>query len=214
VFSYFAGMYNIALIEDNVKIQQVLGDFVSAQPDFKLLFKAGSYEEFTHIWKGRKLDLVLCDIGLPGKSGIDAAWYIKAHSPDTQILMLTVFEEKEKIFAALCAGASGYMLKSTPLSEIRTGIKEILDGGAAMSPRIARQVAEFFYRRPASFNDTEQLSSREVEIISLIRQGLSNKEVSDKLFISTDTIKYHIKNIYRKLQVGSRAELIRRYQEV
>ncbi|MGZ3874724.1 MAG: response regulator [Mucilaginibacter sp.] len=207
-------MYHIAIIEDNIKIQQVLCSFIEVQSDMKLVFKAGSYEEFTSLWKGRKLDLVLCDIGLPGKSGIDAAWYIKAHAEFTQVLMLTVFEDKEKIFAALCAGASGYMVKSASLDEIKKGIKVILDGGAAMSPHIARQVADFFYRRPAIVNNAERLSSREVEIISLIRQGFSNKEVSEKLFISTDTIKYHIKNIYRKLQISSRAELILRYQEL
>ena len=207
-------MYHIAVIEDNLKIQQVLCSFITVQPDMKLVLKAGSYEEFTSTWKGRKLDLVICDIGLPGKSGIDLAWYIKAHSESTQVLMLTVFEDKEKIFSALCAGASGYMVKSASLSEIKVGIKEILDGGAAMSPRIARQVAEFFYRRPAVVNNIDKLSSREVEIISLIRQGFSNKEVAEKLFIATDTIKYHIKNIYRKLQISSRAELILRYQEL
>jgi DNA-binding NarL/FixJ family response regulator len=207
-------MYYIAVVEDNLKIQQVLCSFIMVQPDMKLVFKAGSYEEFTNTWKGRKLDLVICDIGLPGKSGIDVAWYIKAHSEHTQVLMLTVFEDKEKIFGALCAGASGYMVKSASLSEIKTGIKEILDGGAAMSPRIARQVADFFYRRPAVVNNVDKLSSREVEIISLIRQGFSNKEVAEKLFIATDTIKYHIKNIYRKLQISSRSELILRYQEL
>jgi DNA-binding NarL/FixJ family response regulator len=207
-------MYRIALIEDNLKIQQVLSDFISVQQDMELVLKAGSYEEFISIWKGRKLDLVLCDIGLPGKSGIDATWYIKAHAEHTQVLILTVFEEKEKIFAALCAGASGYMIKSNSLAEIRKGIKEILDGGAAMSPRIARQVAEFFYHRSIVANKVEQLSSREIEIISLIRQGLSNKEVAEKLFISTDAIKYHVKNIYRKLQISNRSELILRYQEL
>ncbi|TDQ11547.1 response regulator [Pedobacter metabolipauper] len=206
-------MYQIAIIEDNVKIQQVLSDFVSVQPDMELVLKSSSYEEFIHDWRGRHLDLVLCDIGLPGKSGIDAAWYIKARDENTLILMLTVFEEKEKIFAALCAGASGYILKSASLEEIQKAMKEILGGGAAMSPRIARQVADFFYRKPAEINAEAELSSREVEIIALIRQGMSNKEVADKLFISLDTIKYHIKNIYRKLQISNRSELILRYQD-
>jgi DNA-binding NarL/FixJ family response regulator len=206
-------MYYIAIIEDNLKVQQVLSDFISIQPDMKLVLRAASYEEFIQNWGGRKLDLVLCDIGLPGKSGIDVVWYIKARSEETFILMLTVFDDREKIFAAFSAGASGYLLKGTSLEDILKGMIEILNGGAVMSPRVARHVTDFFYRKPSAISAEAELSFREMEIIALIRQGFSNKQVADKLFISVDTIKYHIKNTYRKLQVSSRAELIIKYKE-
>jgi DNA-binding NarL/FixJ family response regulator len=206
-------MYYIAIIEDNLKVQQVLSDFISIQPDMKLVLRAASYEEFIQNWGGRKLDLVLCDIGLPGKSGIDVVWYIKARSEETFILMLTVFDDREKIFAAFSAGASGYLLKGTSLEDILKGMIEILNGGAVMSPSVARHVTDFFYRKPAAISAEAELSFREMEIIALIRQGFSNKQVADKLFISVDTIKYHIKNTYRKLQVSSRAELIIKYKE-
>jgi DNA-binding NarL/FixJ family response regulator len=205
--------YRIGLIEDNQQIRKALSDFLELQPELELAIVAVSYEDFTEAWGGRGLDLVLCDIGLPGKSGIDAAWYIKNHSEKTQVMMLTVFEDKENIFSALCAGASGYMLKSAPLLDIRQGIRDILNGGAAMSPRIAKQIAEFFYRKPAMAKAEDELTAREAEIVSLIRQGLSNREVAERLFITQDTVKYHIKNVYQKLQVGSRSELILRYQD-
>jgi DNA-binding NarL/FixJ family response regulator len=204
---------SIAIIEDSVSVRKVLTDFFSTEADYRVILSCGSFEDFQRQWHDERLDVVLCDIGLPGKSGIEAAWHIKDKSPYTHIMMLTVFEEKEKIFQSLCAGASGYMLKSTPLMEIKAGIKDILEGGAAMSPKIAMQVISFFNRSKKSPAGAEtKLTAREIEILSFLEQGLSNKDIADRIFLSVDTVKYHIKNIYLKLQVGSRAELIARYR--
>src|SRR3546814_6562483 len=100
----------IAIIEDNISVCNVLTDYFSTEPGFEVVLSCGSFEDFHKNWKEERLDLVLCDIGLPGKSGIEATWHIKDRSPDTHVMMLTVFEEKEKIFQSLCAGASGYLL--------------------------------------------------------------------------------------------------------
>ncbi|GAA4306058.1 response regulator transcription factor [Compostibacter hankyongensis] len=208
-------MRNMAVIEDNTGIRKTLSDFFGAEPGFSILFSCNSFEEFRDRWSDERLDIVLCDIGLPGKSGIEAAWYIKDRSPHTQVMMLTVFEEKEKIFQSLCAGASGYLLKSAPLADIRSGIIDILDGGAAMSPKIAKQVIGFFSRSPRMTGNAEaasKLTSREIEILSFLEAGCPNREIAEKMFVSVDTVKYHIKNIYLKLHVGSRAELIARYR--
>lgn len=191
----------------------MLTDYFSTEPDFEVAFSCGSYEDFQKQWKEERIDLVLCDIGLPGKSGIDATWHIKDRSPRTHVMILTVFEEKEKIFQSLCAGASGYLLKRTPLAEIKAGIIDILEGGAAMSPKIALQVIGFFNRRGKTSAGLEaKLTPREIEILSFLEQGLSNKEIAEKGFVSVETVKYHIKNIYLKLHVSSRAELIARYR--
>lgn len=206
-------MVSIAIIEDDASVRKVLTDFFNMVSGEEVLFSSSSFEDFQASWNDEPLDVVLCDIGLPGKSGIEATWYIKEKSPRTHVMMLTVFEDKEKIFQSLCAGASGYMLKSTPLADIKTGIKDILEGGAAMSPKIAMQVIGFFSRKGKTRDGMEtKLTPREIEILSLLEQGLSNKEIAEKIFLSVDTVKFHIKNIYLKLQVSSRAELIAKYR--
>ena len=208
-------MIQLGIIEDNISIRGVLTDFFTAEPGFNVVLSCNSFENFHEDWQRaqHQLDFVICDIGLPGKSGIDAVWYIKNKSEATHVLMLTVFEEKEKIFQSLCAGASGYMLKSTPLQEIKAGIHDILNGGAAMSPKIALQVISYFNKRKQVKSlDTEQLTAREIEILSFLEQGHSNKLIAQQMHLSIDTIKFHIKNIYLKLQVSNRAELIAKYK--
>lgn len=205
-------MNRLAIIEDTAGIRQVLEDFFSVQPDFELILSAASFEEFHERWNPTQhLDLILCDIGLPGRSGIEAVWHVKECSPQTLIMMYTVFEDQEKIFQSLCAGATGYMLKSSPLSELRAGLREMLAGGAAISPKIALQVIRFF-NGPQQKQPDGKLTVREIEILSLLQNGLSNKEIGEKLYISVETVKYHIKNIYIKLQISSRSELLLRFR--
>jgi DNA-binding NarL/FixJ family response regulator len=205
-------MNRLAIIEDTAGIRQVLIDFFAVQPDFELTLSAASFEEFVDRWNPlQRLDLLLCDIGLPGRSGIEAVWHVKESSPQTLVMMYTVFEDQEKIFQSLCAGATGYMLKSTPLSELRAGLREMLAGGAAISPKIAMEVIRFF-NRPQQKQPDAKLTVREIEILSLLQIGLSNKDIGDKLYISVETVKYHIKNIYIKLQISSRSELLLRFR--
>lgn len=212
----FFQMIQLAIIEDNISIRRVLTDFFTAEPGFEVVISCGSFEKFHDDWQelDKHIDVIICDIGLPGKSGIDAVWYIKNKSDKTHVLMLTVFEEREKIFQSLCAGASGYMLKSTPLKEIKAGISDILNGGAAMSPKIAMQVISYFNKRKqVGIVEAEKLTAREIEILSYLEQGLSNKAIADQMHLSVDTVKFHIKNIYLKLQVSSRGELIAKYKQ-
>ena len=209
-------MIQLAIIEDNISIRGVLTDFFAAEPGFEVVLSCGSFEKFYDQWQqlDKRIDIIICDIGLPGKSGIEAVWYIKNKSEKTHVLMLTIFEEREKIFQSLCAGASGYMLKSTPLKEIKAGIGDILNGGAAMSPKIAMQVISYFNkRRQGETVEAEKLTAREIEILSFLEQGMANKAIADQIHLSVDTVKFHIKNIYLKLQVTSRAELIAKYKQ-
>ncbi|MBD2704848.1 response regulator transcription factor [Spirosoma sp. BT702] len=204
-------MFSLALIEDNPEIRSVLTVYLGELQGYDLVLTAGSYEDFEQNWKKKHLDIVICDIGLPGKSGIDLAWKIKEISPATQILMFTVFDDHDNVFRALCAGASGYLLKNTPLSKLKFALDDLMEGGAAMSPTIARQVLDFFNAPRPTTVQPERLTPRELEIASLIREGLPNQQIADRLFVSVNAVKYHIKNIYLKLQINSREELIRKY---
>lgn len=206
-------MHTLAIIEDNAAIRNVLAGFFASQEGYELVLVAVSYEDFVARWKGASLDVVLCDIGLPGKLGTDAAWYIKQHSPQTEVVMLTVFEDNDHVFSALCSGATGYLLKHTPLDGIRRSLDEIMTGGAAMSPQIARQVMGFFSANSKADTGSTQLTPREIEVTARIQEGRSNQEIADMLFISVSAVKFHVKNIYLKLQVSNRGELMRRYRK-
>jgi len=204
----------LAIIEDKRVILDSLTAFFEVSERFDLIFTADSVEQFIERWNDQRIDLLLCDIGLPGKSGIEAAWYAKRRSSTTQVVMYTVFDDKDAIFQALCAGASGYLLKNTPLPQMEDLLVEVLNGGSVMSPHVARMVIGHFnphLDKPYT-SDAERLTPREIEIVSLLQDGLSYKQVAEQIHISVDTVKYHIRNIYGKLQINSRAELISRYQ--
>ena len=206
--------YNLAVIEDNEIILDSLVEFFGASDRFDLILMAGSSEQFMDSWKEQRIDLLLCDIGLPGKSGIEAAWFVKRRSVSTQVVMYTVFDDKEAIFQALCAGASGYLLKNTPLMQVEDRLMEVLNGGSVMSPHVARMVIGHFnpHLDKAYVTETERLTPREIEIVSMLQNGDSYKMVAEKFFISVDTVKFHIRNIYGKLQINSRAELMNKYK--
>jgi len=206
--------YKLAIIEDNRIILDSLVEFFKSSGRFDLILTAGSSEQFIDDWREQRIDLLLCDIGLPGKSGIEAAWYLKRRSGSTQVVMYTVFDDKEAIFQALRAGAAGYLLKNTPLSQIEDRLVEVLNGGSVMSPHVARMVIGHFnpHLDNAYTTDAERLTPREIEIVSMLQNGDPYKVVAEKFFISVDTVKFHIRNIYGKLQINSRAELINKYR--
>lgn len=152
-------------------------------------------------------EIILLDIKLPGMSGIEGIRKIKAITPSTLIIMLTVFEDDEKVFNAVCQGASGYLLKSTPADKIKEAIYDVRNGGAAMSPTIAAKVLNMFSR----YSQPKQeygLTVREKEILQLLVDGFNKKHIADKLFISLHTIDTHLKNIYSKLHVHSQIDVI------
>ncbi len=206
--------YRLAIIEDKQVILDVLTHFFGASQHFELCFTAQSSDDFISKWEGQPIDLLLCDIGLPGKSGIEITWYVKRKFASIQVVMYTVFEDKDAIFQALCAGASGYLLKNTPLAKMEEQLLDVMAGGSVMSPQVARLVIGHFNpyldRMPA---DSKRLTPREIEIVSLLQNGDSYKQVAEKFFISVDTVKFHIRNIYGKLQVNSRAEMISKYRQ-
>ncbi|GGC16376.1 DNA-binding response regulator [Parapedobacter defluvii] len=206
--------HKLAVVEDNRIILDSVAEFFDASERFDLVLTAASSEQFMDSWKEQRIDLLLCDIGLPGKSGIETAWYVKRRSSSTQVVMYTVFDDKDAIFQALCAGASGYLLKNTPLSQVEDRLMEVLDGGSVMSPHVARMVIGHFnpHLDKAYITDAERLTPREIEIVSMLQNGDSYKIVAEKFFISVDTVKFHIRNIYGKLQINSRAELINKYR--
>jgi DNA-binding NarL/FixJ family response regulator len=197
----------VAIIEDVEDIRVNLKEYLEGQDDIASVMAAGSMEEFFE--KGSIAsppDVVLSDIGLPGMNGIEGIKNIRTIFPETDIIMLTVFSDSDKIFQSICAGATGYALKGTPMPEIHKAIMEIKSGGSYMSPSIARKVMDFFV--PEKKFRSEGLTPKEKQIVEALTEGLSYKLIAAKLNLSMDTVRFHIKNTYRKLQVNSKAEVI------
>jgi DNA-binding NarL/FixJ family response regulator len=153
-------------------------------------------------------DLILMDIQLPGMSGIEGIGLIREKYPEIDIIMLTVYHDSHKIFNSLCAGASGYLLKHTSLPKIKDSILDLLEGGAPMSPQIARKVINHFQDQQPKKNADSDLTPREHDIVNGLVDGLSYKMIADRYDISIDTVRAHIRNIYKKLHVNSKAEVI------
>ncbi|AFH48592.1 Response regulator [Ignavibacterium album JCM 16511] len=153
-----------------------------------------------------KPDLVLMDIVLPGINGIECLKLIKMLNPDILVVMLTVFEDDEKIFNSILAGADGYLLKKTPPNKLIESLSDIVNGGVAMNPQIAKKVLDIFRIKPAQ--EFESLSNREMEILDGLVKGFTHKQIAEKLFISPETVRGHLKNIYRKLHVHSKTEAV------
>jgi DNA-binding NarL/FixJ family response regulator len=156
------------------------------------------------------INVVLMDIALPGMSGIEGVKMAKSIKPDTDILMLTIYEDSEKVFDALCAGACGYLVKKTPPSKLLEAIKEVFEGGSPMSSQIARQVITAFKETKdlKMENQEFELSAREKEVINLLAGGNNYQQIADQLYISVDTVRHHIKNIYKKLHVHTQSEAV------
>ena len=200
-------MIKIAIIEDIDDIRNNLKDYFEQQPEIECVLVSDSVESFlVNLKTSLSPDMILTDIGLPGMSGIEGMKKIKSLLPHVDIIMLTVFKDNDKIFKSVCAGATGYLVKDTPLPDIKKAILEISNGGSYMSPSIARKVLEYF--SPIKSVTKEQLTLKEKQIITALTEGLSYKLIADKLLISIDTVRFHIKNIYRKLHINSKSELI------
>ncbi|HET8839203.1 MAG TPA: response regulator transcription factor [Flavobacteriaceae bacterium] len=202
---------NLGIVEDNILVGEMLQFYFSKDESFEVKFWAVSSEKipFDRI---DDLDIVLCDIGLPGKSGMEVTYLLKQKNPKIHIVMFTVFEEEEKIFQSLKAGASGYLLKSTPLAEIKAGLLDVLNNGAAISPMIAKKVFNYFNLADNSKSNSQNLSPREFDVLSQVLAGYTNKQIAEHLSISLETIKSHVRKIYEKLQLSSRSELFHYYK--
>ncbi len=201
----------LAIVEDDPIIRESLRTFLGGDPQFDLLYTAVSIEDFLQSLETDSRivpAVILLDIQLPGMSGIEGIPSIKKLRPGVDVIMLTTFEESEKIFAALCAGACSYLSKRVSLVTIRDAILTVHRGGSYMSPSIARKVVEHF--TPVPKKEDGPLTLRQQEIVDCIVNGLSYKMTADKLGISLDTVRTHIKHIYQVLEINSKGELIRK----
>jgi DNA-binding NarL/FixJ family response regulator len=193
----------IALVEDHEEIRNGLTFLINNTKGF-ICHDFGNAEDALEFLSSVFIDVVLMDINLPGMSGIECTSLIREKYPRTHVIMCTVYEDDEKIFKALEAGASGYILKKTSSPELINAIKEVLNGASPMSGEIARKVVQSF--RKKSNNPANVLSERELEILDLLSIGYSNKEIGEKIFISPHTVRNHLYKIYEKLHVNSRIE--------
>lgn len=204
-------MIKIGLIEDHKDIRGGIQSFLNHQDIMCCPYVYDSVEEFvTNSGSDQVPDIILLDINLPGISGDEGIKIIKERYPEIAIMMLTVSEDPEKIFKCLCNGAVGYLLKNTPLASIKEHILHLHQGGSPMSPLVARKVIDYFQKKPA-VDVTQMLTAKEVEVVESLVEGLSYKMIADKLSMKIDTVRYHIRNIYKKLQVNSKGEAISRY---
>lgn len=209
-------MIKVAIVEDNQQYRTTLSIILQLNEDFKLTHKLENCEKMIPLFQVDKPDVVLMDIDMPGINGIQGAWQLKKMWPETKVLMLTVFEDDEKIFGAIKAGANGYLLKKDSPQKILDAIDAVNRGESAMNGMIAAKVLDYFQRQQqkTATIDESNLTIREKDILQALMRGLSYKEIASIAFISIETLNSHIKNIYRKLNVHSRSELAARYGTV
>jgi DNA-binding NarL/FixJ family response regulator len=198
----------LAIVEDLDEVRDGLKNFIGLSSDFKVLDTFKTAEEALYDIPKLKPDIVIMDISLPGMNGIECIRQVKEKSPRTQFMMFTVYENDEKIFEALKAGASGYLLKNTGLVQLIEALKELHSGGSPMSANIARKLVTVFRTKEKDAEPVEALSHRENEILQLLSRGLLYKEIADQLSIATGTVRQHIHKIYEKLHVQNRTEAI------
>lgn len=201
----------IAIVEDSEGIRQQWERLVASTPGMRCVCACATGEEAIRRLPQLRPDAVLMDINLPGMSGIDCTRELKTLLPDTQILMVTAHNDTDLVFQALEVGASGYLLKRTTPPELRKAMIEVLGGGAPMSGEIARKVIETFRRPQTPKAKLVELTQREHEILEQVSRGFSNKEIADRLGISFDTVRTHLRHIYEKLHVRCRAEAVARH---
>lgn len=203
-------MTTIAIVEDNAIMRKTFRRWIDAAPDFRCVFACATAEEALIEIPRLKPEVVLMDIHLPGESGIACTARLKEELPAVQVIMLTVYRNQELIFQALQAGACGYLLKRSSPDELLKAVAEVRSGGAPMTSEIARMVVEAFQKKPAAIA-TDGLTQRESEILALLSEGLSNKEIADRVDISYDTVRAHLRHIYEKLHVRGRTEAVMMY---
>lgn len=197
----------VCLVEDGKEVREGMISLLTLDDRFELLSAHPDAESALESLPAWQADIIIMDINLPGMSGIECIRKVKKLCPHSQFIMFTIYEDDEKVFEALEAGANGYLLKKTPMSKITDSLIELHEGGAPMSTQIARKVIERMHGG-ASVDNRNILSTRENEILQLLSKGLLYKEISDKLHISTGTVRQHIHRIYEKLHVQNRTEAI------
>lgn len=201
----------IVLVEDEPEVRESWRHLITSFADFECVGVFASAEEALRHTPALAPNIVLMDIFLPRMSGIECTARLKELLPRTQIVILTAVDDDEMVFLSLEAGADGYLLKRTRPDDLRAGLLDVLHGGAPMTSEIARRVIESFRQRSKSREGNIGLTSREEEVLLMLSRGYSNKEIADRLEVSTDTIRSHLKHIYEKMHVRSRTEAVARY---
>jgi DNA-binding NarL/FixJ family response regulator len=199
---------SLAIVEDLDEVREGLSGFISLNPEFRVLDCFKTAEEALYDLPRLKPDIVIMDINLPGMNGIECIRQVRGRTPKTQFMMFTVYENDEKVFEALKAGASGYLLKSTGLIQMIESLKELHTGGSPMSANIARKLVTVFLQQNANRVEVDNLSPRESEILQFLSKGLLYKEIALELGISISTVRQHIHKIYEKLHVQNRTEAL------
>jgi DNA-binding NarL/FixJ family response regulator len=201
----------VSIVEDNEQLRGTLCRLIDRDPDFRCLSQFGNAEDALESLPKECPKVVLMDINLPGINGVECVRKLKQLAPEILVVMLTAYEDTENIFNALAAGATGYLLKRAPKAELLDAIREVNQGGSPMTTHIARKVVQSFQKAGASPQPTENLSTREQEVLDCLSQGFLYKEIAEKLGISYETVHTYIRRIYEKLQVRTRTEAVAKF---
>ena len=204
-------MTSVAIVEDNKDFRATLARYLNEAPGYRCVCECGTSEEALQKIPRLMPDVVLMDIHLPNMSGVDCTRRLKDLCPSIPILILTVYEDNDRIFGALKAGAGGYLLKRADPADILRAIQDVKEGGAPMSNQIARRVVQSFRDAPGEAAKLEGLSQREEEILEHLSKGYSTKEIADRLSVSVNTVRTHLQHIYEKLHVRSRTEAVAKF---
>jgi DNA-binding NarL/FixJ family response regulator len=204
-------MITVGIVEDNDTVRQTLSELIDAAPSFRCICACSTAKEAMGEIPRLRPEVVLMDIHLPGESGIACTARLKARMPEVQVIILTVYKDTELIFRALKAGASGYLLKRASTEEVLRAISEVKAGGAPMTGEIARLVVQSFQSVSTGGLKEQGLSPRELEILELLSEGITNKMIATRLGISSETVRTHLGRIYEKLHVHGRTEAVTRY---
>ena len=199
-------MTNIAIVEDNRVIRESLIEFIHSDPECTCVCACATAEEALKLIPKHQPEIVLMDVQLPNMSGIECTAQLKQLLPGLHIIMVTVYEDTERIFKALRAGACGYLLKRCTPDELLAAVREVRQGGAPMSREIARKVISSFQEPLTVAAEVEELSPREREILELLASGFPNKQIADRLGLTDGTVRWHLRHVYNKLHVRSRTE--------
>jgi DNA-binding NarL/FixJ family response regulator len=198
----------VAIIEDLREVREGLTALVNGTPGFRCSGGFRTVEDALRAVERERPDVILVDLGLPGLSGIEGIRILKERYPETPTVVLTVYDDEDEIFDALCAGASGYLLKNTPPARLLECLQEVVGGGAPMSPEVARRVVKLFREIRPPARASHNLTPQETELLKLLVEGHNYKTAAAELGITTNTVSFHLRNIYAKLQVHSKSEAV------
>ena len=200
----------VSIVEDDAQTRKIFANWISRASGFRLAGDWGDAERALGALPAKKPNVVLMDINLPGMSGVEAVKRLKPLLPETQFVMLTVYEDADHIYNALVAGATGYLLKQTPRADLLGAVEEVHRGGSPMTSNIARKVVQCF-KQTASLGAQETLSPREQEVLDLLARGYLYKEIAERLNVSVPTVNTYVRRMYEKLHVRSRAQAVAKY---